>query len=866
VDSPITSGIANIAGRGLGVLAALNSVKQGGLANYFMNRQRMLADPGFRATLAGSPFTAGVFEVGGHTGPAPALPQLPAAGGVAQPGDYNFLGPPAPGQQVAQPQLPTPTAQNVPGYMPGTARQWMPDLTPYEPKTALEQQGLATTEIGVTSSDPTQRAQFKMAGGIPLDQQEQDAAVRAAQHMQTLGGPGTVVQLDIPGMKTNVGSPYNFAAVTSEEYPNFGLAQAAAAARNANIPPGNPQWQVVPSGRGTFLLSPPASQAQTAAPAQPPTVAGADRSAAPAQPPATAPAAPRAPTPAPVARPVPTPPTQPGPYAGGYAYPATPPAQPPPPPPPPAPPTPSASPFDRDAIVPHTVIPERGTTGFPSAAFVDEATAPPPPSPAANVPIYPAPQGFVFHHSGGTTLQGLRATLQDRGLGSEYLMDRDGTIYAYGQPGSPHMQPNDRWGGIAPGLTNANALGMELVARNNQDVTPAQVASAQRFIAANYPNTPVYGHGEVNPGHKQADEGMAVVNAIRADRAAPVQLAAATPGTVAFPSPGFVDSGQLTVPEIAKPPVTAPPAPGPMQLPAPAAKGPTVLEGPQNYPPGQQMPMTGETRRTAEGEQTFHAPDASNADVRANLTYNGITNLDTATPDQVRAFWETQRRLDRQREMDKADLDRMQKAVLEGDGAGLTSLIEARKNVNRLMIDFPDPAVRAYYVGTLRYPMDTLRQMVAADPEIAKFHNDVAALGIPLEGSTLIGRMLGMPSASALLPGEQSALRSVLPTGATEPAQFEANLQTYRDTIDSSIDTRDFLRGRPVGATSVADINKHLSDFNDALLQRRLDAFQTTSPPAATPPTTTPPSTTPPTTAPPAVAAPWAPTATWTVQ
>ena len=35
----------------------------------------------------------------------------------------------------------------------------------------------------------------------------------------------------------------------------------------------------------------------------------------------------------------------------------------------------------------------------------------------------------------------------------------------------------------------------------------------------------MFGHGEVNPGHKEADEGMTIVNAIRRDRAAGVDLA-----------------------------------------------------------------------------------------------------------------------------------------------------------------------------------------------------------------------------------------------------------------------------------------------------------------------------------------------------
>jgi hypothetical protein len=120
-------------------------------------------------------------------------------------------------------------------------------------------------------------------------------------------------------------------------------------------------------------------------------------------------------------------------------------------------------------------------------------------------------------------------------------MDRDGTIYSFAGPGSSHIQPNDRYGGIAPGLTNHNALGMEVVAKNDQDVTPAQVASAKAFVAAYYPNTPVYGHGEVNPGHKQASEGMAIVNAVRADRAG-------APPTVAYPSGAFLDTGGPAAP------------------------------------------------------------------------------------------------------------------------------------------------------------------------------------------------------------------------------------------------------------------------------------------------------------------------------
>ena len=73
--------------------------------------------------------------------------------------------------------------------------------------------------------------------------------------------------------------------------------------------------------------------------------------------------------------------------------------------------------------------------------------------------------------------------------------------------------------GIGEGLSNANTIGLEVIARNNKDLTPAQIQAAQDWIEhmrAKYPTigNRVFGHGEVNP-HKEADEGMAIVNTWR---------------------------------------------------------------------------------------------------------------------------------------------------------------------------------------------------------------------------------------------------------------------------------------------------------------------------------------------------------------
>jgi hypothetical protein len=872
--------LKNVAGYGVGTLAALTTIKSGGLGAYLMNRQRMMSDPGFRATLAGSPFAAGVFGVSGERGPAPAAPgQLPATaagGGVVQPAD--MVGPPPPGVQVAQPgTLPEPTAQNVPGYMPGEARQWMPHFAPYDPKVALEQRGLATTELGLGSSDAGQRAQYKMAGGIPLNDEEMVAATRRATAMQGLGGPGTVVKLDIPGMTTTVGSPYT--SIGTEEYPSYQVAAAAAAARNAGIPPGSPQWTVIPSGRNTFLLSPPATAAQTAPPAGPPTVQAAPRAAEPPQ------AA--APPPAPVqpAQPVPAQPTQPVPAPAPAAAPPPPPPPPPPRPAAPPPPPPSSA-FDRDAVVPHVVIPE-GQVGYPSAAFLDQGAAgpPAPAAPPAAPPAAARPPGNTVairnnnpgNITAGPATRGFPGVVGEETVGSHTFLTFDSPASGFaamerllqgpGYRALPFDQAMRRWttGTTAVTYEGGRPAGYDLPAmQRNLGIDPSQQVGSlppqQRAALVREMAT-----REGWPARAPARPAGAMYASV-----------AQPGGLIGFPSPAFVDTGaaqppaaQLTVPVVPKPPVVTPPMPPAEVPPAPAPVGPTVLTGPTNYPPGQQMPIASETRRTQEGEQTFKAPETSNAEARAVLTYNGVTNLETASPEKIRGIWNTQRYLDRQRKMDDAEIARTQKAVLEGDGAGLLSLMHARDGINRLVTDFPDPNVRAYYVGTLRYPWDTLKQMVSNDPLLAKFHTDVAALGVPLEGGTLIGRMLGLPGGSALLPGEQGALKSVLPSGATEPATFEENLQVYRDTIDSSIAMRDFLRGRPVGATSVADVNNFLTKWNDDRAQRRLDAFRTaqqpnapSAPPAAAAP---PPAPAPAPSTPPESQA-WAPTATWTLQ
>jgi hypothetical protein len=138
------------------------------------------------------------------------------------------------------------------------------------------------------------------------------------------------------------------------------------------------------------------------------------------------------------------------------------------------------------------------------------------------------PAAFIVHHTSGRgTVDGVVSTLKERGLGVQYVMDRDGNIFQTGGPGAQNILTG--WGKGA-GLSNQNVVGMEIIAKDDKDVTPAQAQAYARFMAARYPNTPIYGHGEVNPGHKEADEGQSAKAAALAYRENQAGVAAQAPG------------------------------------------------------------------------------------------------------------------------------------------------------------------------------------------------------------------------------------------------------------------------------------------------------------------------------------------------
>ncbi len=131
------------------------------------------------------------------------------------------------------------------------------------------------------------------------------------------------------------------------------------------------------------------------------------------------------------------------------------------------------------------------------------------------------PQGVVIHHTGGGDLAGALETGAENGTGATYYVDRDGSIYqAAGEdkkmvsirdPNSPYRN------GSHSNLSNDNTIGIEVVGKDDKDITPQQRAVVKSLVGdivkRNHmdPNN-VVGHGEIQGGprgNREPDEGLA---------------------------------------------------------------------------------------------------------------------------------------------------------------------------------------------------------------------------------------------------------------------------------------------------------------------------------------------------------------------
>lgn len=128
-----------------------------------------------------------------------------------------------------------------------------------------------------------------------------------------------------------------------------------------------------------------------------------------------------------------------------------------------------------------------------------------------------APNALVIHHTAGRgSTDGVIQTFTDRNFPAHFVIDRDGGITQVldlNQKGQ-HTRPAENGSGI----NNSNSWGVEIIAKDDNDLTPAQMKASielEKFLETKgLDPSRVVGHGEINR-HKQETEGHQVVSMLR---------------------------------------------------------------------------------------------------------------------------------------------------------------------------------------------------------------------------------------------------------------------------------------------------------------------------------------------------------------
>ncbi len=140
-------------------------------------------------------------------------------------------------------------------------------------------------------------------------------------------------------------------------------------------------------------------------------------------------------------------------------------------------------------------------------------------------------EGVVIHHTAGSTLNGALEHGAKTGTGATYYVDRDGSVlqWAPDDQRTIHIQePKAKArNGKYETLGNDNSIGIEVVAKNDKDVTPEQRAALDALLGKIVdthridPNN-IIGHGEIQGAHpfanREADEGTAAAKGFRESR------------------------------------------------------------------------------------------------------------------------------------------------------------------------------------------------------------------------------------------------------------------------------------------------------------------------------------------------------------
>ena len=121
---------------------------------------------------------------------------------------------------------------------------------------------------------------------------------------------------------------------------------------------------------------------------------------------------------------------------------------------------------------------------------------------------------FVVHHTAGRgRAEDVVNVLNDRGLGVQWVIDREGKVFQTLPDGVVGWHAGHKDQKDAPtDLQNQTAQGVEVIANNDADILPIQVVAAFKLMKyLGYEKDAVWGHGEVTY-NKEATEGQTIVD------------------------------------------------------------------------------------------------------------------------------------------------------------------------------------------------------------------------------------------------------------------------------------------------------------------------------------------------------------------
>jgi len=131
--------------------------------------------------------------------------------------------------------------------------------------------------------------------------------------------------------------------------------------------------------------------------------------------------------------------------------------------------------------------------------------------PMMNAPNGKVPSALIIHHTSGRN--NAESVVNDwrtnrPGVGAQMIVDRDGTVH-YTQKEFGYNGTGNFLHSVISGVSNQTAVGIEVIARDDADMTQAQLDTLKRLAGPGgpYANIPVYGHSQVSPGDRE-NEGV----------------------------------------------------------------------------------------------------------------------------------------------------------------------------------------------------------------------------------------------------------------------------------------------------------------------------------------------------------------------